>query len=177
MAEQDILLIRAEGKTMLALMNKRSCLGYSPRIIFMTLYPKDLNLKHDYVEQRGLGCMNETMKEMKLVEFFVRARRKDEGGNRVSLILKHLICASSTKDLHHGVSDERSLNTSSKEVFGENYAGRYPNGIVEFFRYAMAIYDIHLMKDKLEKVGCTHEEVEVVQKYLRMQYQSDTWVD
>lgn len=62
-------------------------------------------------------------------------------------------------------------------VVGEDYIGRDPVGIVEFCRYAMGIYDFQLTEEMLGKLGCTHEEVEVVHRYLRMQHQSDTWVD
>ena len=63
MVEQEIVLITAEGRTMLVLMNRRSCLGYRPRMNSMTLYPKDLNVKHEDVEKRGLGSMSQTTKE------------------------------------------------------------------------------------------------------------------
>jgi hypothetical protein len=41
----------------------------------------------------------------------------------------------------------------------------------------MGIYDFQLTKAKLEELGCTCDEVEAMQKYLRTQHQSDTWVD
>lgn len=162
---------------MLGMMNRRICFGNRPRITSITLYPKDLNVMHGYVEKRGLGCMTQTTKERTLVDFFVRSIMKYEGGKTVSHILKHLTCASSMKDLHHGISSEGSLNTSSKAVVGRDYAGRDLASIVDFCRYSMGIYDFQLMKHKLEKPCCTHEEVKVVHKYLRMQYQLDTSVD
>ena len=67
MVGRDILLITAEGKTMMVPMNRRSCLGYRPRTNSMTLYPKDPNVKHEDVEERGLGSMAQTTKEGKLV--------------------------------------------------------------------------------------------------------------
>lgn len=74
----------------------------------MNLYPKEQNVKHDNVEQRGLGCMTQTTKEGKLVNFLARARRKDDGGKSVSHILRHLKGVSSTKYLHNGVADNGS---------------------------------------------------------------------
>lgn len=62
-------------------------------------------------------------------------------------------------------------------MVGEDYPSRDPTGIVDFCRYAMGIYEFQLKKYKLEKLGCTCEEVEVVHIYLRMQHQSNTWVD
>ena len=57
MVDRDILLITAEGRTMLVPMNRRSFLGYRPRMASMTLYPKDLNVKQVDVEERGLGSV------------------------------------------------------------------------------------------------------------------------
>lgn len=84
---------------------------------------------------------------------------------------------SSTKDVHNGVANEGSLSTSSEAVVGEDYVGRDLIGIVELCRYSMAIYDFQLTKDKLGKLRCTCEDVEVVHRYLRTQYQYDIWVD
>lgn len=81
MVDQEILLITAEGRTMLVPRNRRSCLGYRPRINSMTLYPKDPNVKHEDVEQRGLRSMTQTMKEEKLIDFVPRATKK-EGSRR-----------------------------------------------------------------------------------------------
>jgi len=177
MVDQDILLITVEGRTLLVSMNRRSCLGYRPRIASITLYPKDPNVKHVDVEKRGLRSMTQTMKEGKLVDFISRARRKDEGGKSISHILRNLRGASSTKDLHNGVADEGSLNTSSEAMVGEDYTGKNMTGIMEFCRYAMGIYAFQLMEDKLGKLGCTHEEVEAMHKYLKTHHQSDTWLD
>lgn len=146
MVDQYIPLITTGGQTMVVLMNRRSCLGYRTRISLMALYPKDPNVKHDYVEQRGLGCMTQTTKERKIVDFVTRARRKYEGGKEVSHILRHLRDASSTEGLHHGVVDEGISSTSSKTVVGEYYADIDPTGIVGFCRYAIGIYDFHLTK-------------------------------
>jgi len=52
MVDCNILLIIVEGETMIVLMTRKSFLGYRPRIASMNLYPKDPNVKHDYVEQR-----------------------------------------------------------------------------------------------------------------------------
>lgn len=57
MLDWDILLITTEGTTLLVLMNIRICLGYRPRMVSMTLYPKDPNVKHVDVDQRGLASM------------------------------------------------------------------------------------------------------------------------
>ena len=51
MVDDDILLITLGGSTIIVSMNRNIGLGYQPRIASMTLYPKDLNVKHDYVEQ------------------------------------------------------------------------------------------------------------------------------
>ena len=59
----------------------------------------------------------------------------------------------------------------------KDYEGRNPTGIVDFCRYSMGIYDFQLTKAKLEDLGCTCDEVEAMQKYLRTPHQSDTWVD
>ena len=91
--------------------------------------------------------------------------------------MEHLTKTSSTNDLHHGVAKEGSPSTTSEAVVGEDYAGRYPAGIVDFYRYAMGIYDFQLTKDKLGELGRTCEEIEAVHRYLRTQHQSDTWVD
>lgn len=84
MVGRDILLITAKGRTMLVSMNRRSCLGYRPRMNSMTLYPKDLNVKHEDVEQRGLGSMTETMKEWKLIDFVARARKNEVSERSIS---------------------------------------------------------------------------------------------
>jgi len=46
MVYRDILLITVEGRTLLVLMNRRSCLGCRPRMAYMTLYPSP-NVKHE----------------------------------------------------------------------------------------------------------------------------------
>ena len=40
MVDRDILLITAEGRTMMVPMNRRSCLGYRPRMTSMVCIPK-----------------------------------------------------------------------------------------------------------------------------------------
>ena len=50
MVDRDILFITAEGKTRMVPMNRRSCLGYRPRMNSMILYPKDPNVKDEDVE-------------------------------------------------------------------------------------------------------------------------------
>lgn len=50
MVDCDILLITTGGQTMIVPMIRKSPLGYQPRIASMTLYPKDHDVKHDYVE-------------------------------------------------------------------------------------------------------------------------------
>ena len=57
MMDRDILLITAGGKTMMVPMNRRSCLGYRPRINFMILYPKDPNVKHEMWSREDLGVL------------------------------------------------------------------------------------------------------------------------
>ena len=133
----------------------------------MTLYPKDLNVKHEDVEQRGLGSMTQTMEEGNLIDFVARARKKEGSGRSISRILKNLLETSSTEDLHNGVADEGSLSTSSEAVVGEDYAGRDLIGIVDLCRYSMAIYDFQLTKDKLGKLRCTRQDVGAVHRYLR----------
>jgi len=177
MVDRDILLITAEGRTMMVSMNRRSCLGYRPRMNSMTLYPKDPNVKHEVVEQRGLGSMTQTTKEGKLIDFVARARKNEGSEKAVSRTLKHLTETSSTDDLHNGVAKEGSPSTTSEAVVDEDYEGRDPAGIVDFCRYAMGIYDFQLTKGKLKELGCTCEEIEAVHTYLRTQHQSDTWVD
>ena len=104
MVDRDILLIIAEGSTMMVPMNRRSCLGYRPRMTFMTLYPKDLNVKHEDMEQRGLGSVTQTTKEGKLIDFVARAGKNDEGSERaISRTWRHLTGTSSTSDLHNGL--------------------------------------------------------------------------
>jgi len=177
MVDRDILLITAEGKTMMVLMNRRSCLGYRPRMNSMILYPKDPNVKHEDVEQRGLGSIVQT-EEKKLVDFIAKAGKKNEGSEKkVSRTWRHLMGASSTNGLHNGVANEESPSATSKAVVDGDYEGRDPARIVDFCRYAMGIYDFQLTKDKLGKLGCTCEEIEAVHRYLRTQHQFDTWVD
>jgi len=177
MVDWDILLITAEGNTMMVPMNRRSCLGYRPRMNSMIMYPKDPNVKHEDVEQRGLGSMVQT-KEKKLVDFIAKAGRKNEGSERkTSRTWRHLMGASSTNDLHNGVANEGSPSATLKAVVDGDYGGRDPAGIVDFCRYAMGTYDFQLTKDKLDELGCTCEEIEAVHRYLRTQHQSDTWVD
>ncbi len=72
----------------------------------MTLYPKDLNVKHEDVEQRGLGSMTQTTKEGKLVYFIARVKKKEGSGRSISRILKHLVETYSTRYLHDGVANE-----------------------------------------------------------------------
>ena len=143
----------------------------------MNLYPKDPNVKHEDVEQRGLGSMTQTTKEGKLIDFIVRARKNEVSEREISQSLEHLTETSSTDDFHNGVAKEGSPSTTSEAVVDEDYEGRDPSGIVEFCRYAMGIYDFQLTKDKLRELGCTCEEIEAVHRYLRTQHQSDTWVD
>jgi len=50
----------------------------------MISYPKDPNVKHEDVEQRGLGSIVQTTKEKKLVEFIAKAGRKNEGSERTT---------------------------------------------------------------------------------------------
>ena len=50
----------------------------------MTLYPKDPNVKHEDVEQRGLGSMTQTMKEGKVIDFFSRVRKNEVSGRSIS---------------------------------------------------------------------------------------------
>jgi len=177
MVDRDILLITAKGKTMMVPMNRRSCLGYRPRMNSMILYPKDPNVKHEDAKQRGLGSIVQT-KEKKLVDFIAKAGKKNEGSEKnISRTWRHLIGASSTKDLHNGVANEGSPSATSKAVVDGDYEGRDPAGIVDFCRYAMGIYDFQLTKNKLGELGCTCEEIEAVHRYLRTQHQSDTWVD
>ena len=140
MVDRDILLITTGGKTMMVPMN-RSCLGYRPRMNSMIFYPKDPNVKHEDVEQRGLGSIVQT-KEKKLLDFIAKARRKNERSEKkVSRTWRHLMGASSTKDPHNGVANEESPSATSEAVVDEGYEGRDPAGIVEFCRYAMGIYD------------------------------------
>lgn len=84
MVDWEILLITTEGRTMLVLMNRRSCLGYRPRMASMNLYPKDPNVKHVDVEKRGLESINQTTKEEKLVDFIARAKNKNGSGRSIS---------------------------------------------------------------------------------------------
>jgi len=84
MVDRDILLITAGGRTMMVPMNRRSFLGYRPRMTSMILYPKDPNVKHEDVEQRGLWSVTQTTKEKKLVDFIAKARRKNEGSEKVT---------------------------------------------------------------------------------------------
>jgi len=177
MVDLDILLITAGGRTMLVLMNRRSFLGYRSRMNSMSLYPKDPNVKHEDVEQRGFGSMTQTTKEGKFIDFVARVRNKEGSERTISRIREHLKETSSTDDLHNGIADEGSLSTTLEAMVGEDYVGRDLAGIVDFCRYAMGIYDFQLMKNKLGELGCTCEEVEVVHRYLKPQYQSDTWVD
>jgi len=74
---------------MIILMTRKIRLGYRPRIALMTLYPKDSNVKHDYVEQRELGCVTQVTKEKLMIEFVARARKekKDGGGKAVPPIM------------------------------------------------------------------------------------------
>lgn len=130
MVDWDILLITVEGRNSMVQINRMSFFGYRPRTASMTLYPKDPNVKHVDLEQRGIGSMTQTTKEGKLVDFIARARRKDEGGKSISHTLRHLTRESSTKYLHNGVADEGSLDTSSEVVVGEDYTSRDPAGIV-----------------------------------------------
>ena len=133
----------------------------------MNLYPKDLNVKHEDVEQRGLGSMTQTTREGKLIDFIARARKKEGSERTISRTLRYLTETSSIDDLHNRVSDEGSLSTTSEAVVGEAYAGKESVGIVDLCRYAMGIYDFQLTKDKLGKLGCTCEKVEAVHRYLR----------
>ena len=159
-------------------MNRRSCLGYRPRMNSMILYPKDPNVKHEDVEQRGLGSVVQKTKERKLVDFVARAGRKNEESEKgTSRTWRHLVGASATDDLHNGVANEESPSATSEAVVDEGYEGRDPAGIVDFCRYAMGIYDFQLTKNKLGELGFTCEEIEAVHRYLRTQHQSDTWVD
>ena len=177
MVDRDILLITVEGRTMMVPMNRRSCLGYRPRMTSMTLYRKDPNVKHEDVEQRGIESMTQTMKEGKLIDFVARARKNEGSEKAVSRTLKHLTETSSTDDLHNGVAKEGSPSTTSEAVVDEDYGGRDPAGIVDFCRYAMGIYDFQLTKGKLGELGCTCEEIEAMHRYLRTQHQSNTRVD
>ena len=104
MVDQDILLITAEVRIMMVPMNRRSCLGYRPRMNSMTLYPKDPNVKPEDVEQRGLGSMTQTTKKRKLINFVARARKNEVSERSASRILKHLTKTSSIDDLHNGVA-------------------------------------------------------------------------
>ena len=81
MVDRDILLITAGERTMMVPMSRRSCLGYRPRMNSMTLYPKDPNMKHEDVEERGLGSVTQTTKEKKLIDFVARAG-KNEGSEK-----------------------------------------------------------------------------------------------
>ena len=130
MVDQEILLITAEDRIVMVPMNKRICLGYRPRMNSMTLYPKDPNVKHEDVEQRGLGSMTQTKREGKLIKFLARARKNEVSKRSASRILKHLTDTSSTNDLHNGVSKEESPSTTSEAVVGKDYEGRNPVGIV-----------------------------------------------
>ena len=56
-------------------------------------------------------------------------------------------------------------DTSSDMGPGKDYASRDPAGIVEFCKYARGIYDFQLTNDKLGTLGCTQEEVDVVDEY------------
>jgi len=136
-------------------------------------------VKHDYVEQRELGCMTQLTKEKKIINFVARDMKEKEGGGKeVPPIMERMADASSIGRLHHEVVDERgSPITSSKKNFVEGYAGRDPASIIDFCRYAMAIYGFQLTNTKPENLGCTHEEVVSMHEYLRMQHQSNTWVD
>lgn len=177
MMTRDLLLIMAEGKNMMVPMNRRSCLGYRPRMASMTLYPKDPNVKHGDVEPRGVGSVVQTTKEKNLVDFVAKAGNKNKGSEgRTSRTWKHFLGISSTNP-HNGDANEASPRATSEAGIDGGYEGRDPARIVDFCRYAMGIYDFQLTKDKLGELGCTCEEVEAVQKYLRTQYQSDTWVD
>ena len=84
MMDQDVLLIAAKGRTMLVAMNRRSSLGYRPRIASMTLYPKDLNVKQEDVEQRGLRSMTQTTNKEKIIDFVTRAKKKEGIGRSIS---------------------------------------------------------------------------------------------
>ena len=175
--DQDILLIIAGGRIMMVPINRRSCLGYRPRMTSMILYPKYPNVKHEDVEQRGLGSVVQTTKERKLVDFIAKAGRKNESERTTSQTWRHLMGSSSADNLHNGVANEGSPSTTSEAVVDEDYGGRDPAGIVDFCRYSMGIYDFQLKKNKLCELGCTCEEIEAVHRYLRTQHQSDTWVD
>ena len=69
------------------------------------------------------------------------------------------------------------MSASSNASPGKDYAGRDRTRIVEFCRYAMGIYDFQLTREKLGKLGCTQEDIDVFHEYFRTQHQSDTWVD
>jgi len=84
MVDRDILLITAEGRNMMVPMNRRSCLGYRPRMTSMILYPKDPNVKHEDVEQRGLGSITQTPKERKLIDFVARDGKKNEESEKTT---------------------------------------------------------------------------------------------
>ena len=88
-----------------------------------------------------------------------------------------MVGASSTNDIHNGIANEGSPNTTSEAVADEDYGGKDPARIVDFCRYAVGIYDFQLTRHKLGELGCTCEEIEAVHRYLRTQHQSDTWVD
>lgn len=136
----------------------------------MTLYPKDPNMKHENVEERGLGSVTQTTKERKLIDFVARAGKNEGSEKEISRTWRPLIGASSTNDLHNEVANEGSPSTTSEVVVDEDYGGRDPAGIVYFCRYTMGIYDFQLKKDKLGELGCTCEEIEVVHSYLRTQH-------
>ena len=164
MMDRDILLILDDGKTMMVPMTRKSRLGYQPRMASLILYEKDSDMDHTTsVEQRELGSMTQTTKEERMFDFVGRDLKERRKGADIASFLEH-VAEKTTQDLHQ---DDGKKDTSSDMGPGEDYAGRDPADIVDYCRYAMVIYDFQLMKDKLGKLGCTQEEVEVVHEYFK----------
>jgi len=138
MMDRDLLLITAEKKNMMIPMNRRSCLGYKPRMTSIILYPKDPNVKHTDVEQRRLGNIVQTTQERKFIDFIAKTGKKDEGNKeKTSRSWKDLLGISSTNSLRKEVAHEAGPSTTSRARKDEGYEGRYPTGIIDFCRYAM----------------------------------------
>jgi len=109
MVDYDILLIIAGGRTMIVLMVGKTRLGYRLRIDSMTLYEKDPNVKHQHVEQHGLGWVTQVTKDNMMIEFVARTMKenKDGGGRMTPPITKKHVVVSSIESIHHGIIEER----------------------------------------------------------------------